>query len=309
MRQKLENIRLASIVYDRHGRVVGNLYDYRRVWVPLSQIPVTLQRAVVAIEDARFYKHKGIDFRAMGRALVHNIIPGGEVEGGSTITQQLAKISLLSHERTVTRKAQDIFYALKIEQAYTKKEILELYLNNIYLGHGNIGVEAASRYYFGKPVESLNLAESALLAGIIRSPENYSPVKHPKTSKARRNLVLKKMFALKWINKNQYQAAVAQEVKTVKQKESAMVAGYFLDYIKGYLLKNGFSEEQLRFGGYRVYSTLDAEYQKKAEQIMALYPEKVPAAIQPQGALLTLSPESGEIRAGPLIMEIMPQKI
>lgn len=297
MRQKLENIRMASSVYDREGRLVGNLYFYNRIWIPFQQIPKHVRDAVVAIEDSRFYQHSGIDLKGITRALIHNIIPGGSMEGGSTITQQLAKISLLTSERTVSRKIQDINYALQIEKVYTKDEILELYLNSIYLAHGNVGLEAAARYYFNKSANQLSLAEAALLAGLIQSPENYSPVKSPRKARNRRNLVLQKMLEQKYITKAQYNAAVASPVKIVKRSTTASIGAYFLDYIKEYLIKNeGFTEEQLRFGGYQIYSTLDLSYQKQAEQVMANLPQ-VPSRTQPQGALVTIDPKTGAVLA------------
>lgn len=297
MRQRLENIRMASSVYDREGRLVGNLYFYNRMWIDFDRIPKHVKDAVVAIEDSRFYQHNGVDFKGMARAFLHNLIPGGGIQGGSTITQQLAKISLLTSERTVTRKVQDINYALQIEKVYTKDEILELYLNSIYLAHGNVGIEAAARYYFNKSASQLSLAESALLAGLIQSPENYSPVKNLKKAKSRRDLVLRKMLEQKYITKAQYNAAVATQVKIVKRPTTASTGAYFLDYIKEYLIKEeGFSEEQLRFGGYKIYTTLDLSCQKEAEKVMAALPQ-TPAKTQPQGALVTIDPKTGAILA------------
>lgn len=298
MREKLENIRLASVVYDRNGKVIGNLYFYKRIWIPDKQISKNLKNAVIAIEDSRFYKHNGIDLRGITRAVMQNIKPGGNMQGGSTITQQLAKIALLTHDRTLVRKIQDISYALEIERVYSKQEILELYLNSIYLGHGNVGVEAAARYYFGKSADRLNLEESALIAGIIRSPENLSPIRNLKVATERRNVVLSRMLELGYITTAQHKTAIGRPVRLVKQNESASVAGYFLDYVRRDLLGNhGFTEEQLRLGGYRIYTTLDINIQQTAEQVMTNVPHDLPAAVQPQGALVSLKPETGEILA------------
>lgn len=297
-RDKLENIRAASEVYDRHGKLIGNLYHQRRIWTPAEKISPYLKEAVVAIEDARFYQHEGIDFRGIARAVVRNLAPGGTMEGGSTITQQLAKISLLSSERTITRKFQDILLALQIEKIYSKEEILELYLNSVYLAHGNIGVEAAARYFYNKSAADLNLEESALIAGIIRSPENYSPVKNLTTAEARRNLVLEKMAEQNYITAEQYQKASTSAVKIVKQNQSTVVGGYFLDYIKDYLIQHeGYTEDQLRFGGYKIYTSLDLASQRQAEQTMAELPKIEGADVQPQGALVSLEAKTGEILA------------
>ena len=298
MRQKLENIRTVSSVYDRHNQLIGNLYYYQRIWTPIEKIPRNLQRAVIAIEDSRFYQHNGIDLRGLARAMVHNAIPGGPMEGGSTITQQLAKISLLTADRTVMRKVQDITLALQIEQSYTKQEILELYLNSIYLAHGNVGVEAASRYYFGKPANRISLAQAALLAGMIQSPENYSPFKHPREAKNRRNLVLKNMLQQHFITNQQYQSAVASGLGIIQRGESAATGAYYLDYVRSFLInQEGYTEEELRFGGYKIYTTLDAQCQKEAEQAILGVPHNLPAKVQPQGAMVTLDPRTGEILA------------
>lgn len=297
MRQKLENIRTASSVYDRNGKLIANLYSYNRIWVSSDKMTKDLRNAVVAIEDNRFYQHNGIDVRGMARAVVRDLIPGGGMEGGSTITQQLAKIALLSSERTINRKIQDITLALEIEQVYTKKEILEMYLNSVYLAHGNVGVEAAARYYFGKSASQLTLAESATIAGMIQSPENYSPHKHPDACKSRRNLVLNALLEQKYITKKQYDTAKAQPLRAVGRNEAAPASGYFLDYVKEYLIKQeDYSEEQLRFGGYKIYTTLDLSLQKAAEQTMAQIP-KATTKVQPQGALVTLNPADGAILA------------
>jgi penicillin-binding protein 1A len=298
MRSKLENMRLASEVYDRNGKLIGNLFYYRRIWTPIERIPVNLQHAVVAVEDARFYQHNGIDLKGMARAVIKDLIPGGgPLEGGSTITQQLAKIVLLSSERTLGRKIQDISYALEIEKTYTKQEILEFYLNSIYLAHGNVGVEAAARYYFGKSVSGLSLDQTAMLAGIIRSPEYYSPFKHPKQARERRNLVLKKMLEQKYINTSQYKLAERQGLHTAPPSETASVGAYFLDYVHDYLVKEGkFSEEELRYGDYNIYTTLDISMQREAERALNTIPSYT-AKTQPQAALITLNPVNGEILA------------
>ncbi len=297
MRQKLENIRTASVAYDRNGKIIGNLYFYNRIWVPSEKMSRDVRNAAVAIEDSRFYQHNGVDIRGMARAVIKDLLPGGGVEGGSTITQQLAKISLLSSERTLSRKIQDITLALEIEQVYTKKEILEMYLNSVYLAHGNVGVEAAARFYFGKSANQLSLAESATIAGLIQSPENYSPVKHPAQAKARRNVVLQKMLEQKYITQAQYRRAIREPIRVTGQTNPSAVAGYFLDYLREDLLKNeGFTEEQLRFGGYRIYTTLDLNLQKAAEIAIAGIP-KMAAKVQPQGALVSLNPATGGILA------------
>jgi penicillin-binding protein 1A len=297
MRQKLEKVQRASVVYDRHKQLIGNLFYSRRIWVDFKAIPKVLCQAVVATEDSRFYAHNGVDLQGIARAVYHNLLPGGAMEGGSTITQQLAKIALLSSERTLARKVRDMTLALQIEQTYTKDEILTMYLNSVYLGHGNIGVEAASRFYFGKPVSRLRLPEAAVLAGIIRSPENYSPFKHPRTAKKRRDWVLQKMWEQKMISRTRYKTARATGIRLTKINKVAAVGGYFLDYVRECLLHEGFSEADLQSGGYKIYTSLDLKLQKVAERTMTRLPQLPGAKMQPEGALLSLNPETGEIVA------------
>jgi penicillin-binding protein 1A len=297
LRSKLENMRFVSKVYDRQGKLIGNLFSHRRIWVSSQNISPYLKKAVIATEDMRFYRHFGVDPIGIARAVYQSLRPGGSKQGGSTITQQLAKISLLSLDRTFSRKFKDMFYALLIERTYTKEEILELYLNSINLAHGNIGVEAAARYYFGKSASTLNLEESALLAGIIRSPENYSPFKHPDTAKGRRNLVLKKLMEQEYITEAQYKTAVTKDLGVVPWQEVTSVGAYVLDYLRDLLIKEeGFSEEELLWSGYRIYTTIDLNYQQEAERIMKTLPH-YSGEVQPEAALITLDPTTGGILA------------
>jgi len=295
--ETLKNISMSSTVYDQNDKLIGNLFDHRKTWVPLSKINHHLQNAVVAIEDARFYSHHGIDLKGIARAILHNLTPGGPLEGGSTITQQLAKIALLSSERTIVRKFKDITCALGIEQSFNKGQILELYLNSIYLAHGNMGVEAASQYYFSRSAANLSLDQAALIAGIIRSPENYSPFKDPNLAVSRRNLVLKIMFEQAFITQSQYEKACAQPLNLVKKEKTALAGAYFLDYVKENLVKEGgFSEEELRYGGFKIYTTLDLGAQRAAEKATKSLPNFVKND-SPQAAIVTLDPRTGQILA------------
>lgn len=297
LRSKVESMRYVSKVYDRNGQLIGNLFSHRKIWVSSDKISPYLKKAVVATEDARFYRHFGLDPIGIARAVYQTIIPGGLRQGGSTITQQLAKISLLTLDRTITRKLQDMFYALLIERTYTKDEILELYLNSINLAHGNVGVEAAARYYFNKSAAQLNLEEAALLAGIIQSPENYSPYKHPEAAKGRRDLVLRKMWEQEYITEKQYKTAIAKGLGVKPQEERSSVGAYFLDYLRDYLTADlGFTEEELLWGGYQIYTTLDLACQQAAEVTLKHLP-RYSAEVQPEAALVTLDPKTGAILA------------
>lgn len=187
------NLPEATLIMDSAGQVIAQLSLQNRVQIPVSDMPQYLLDAVVSVEDDRFYQHRGLDPVGIGRALVRNLIAGEVVEGGSTLTQQLAKNLYLTEDRTLARKIREAILAAKLELTYSKQEILGMYLNTIYLGHGTYGVEVASQTYFGKPARELTLGEAALLAGLPRSPEYYSPFNNLQESIGRRNLVLSRM--------------------------------------------------------------------------------------------------------------------
>ena len=190
----------ASEFYDNKGELIyTTLSEERRIPININYIPDHTQKAFISIEDNRFYEHMGVDFRGTTRAIV-STLSGREVQGGSTITQQLAKNAFLTQERTITRKVKEAFIARELEKRYTKDEILEMYLNHIYFGHGAYGVESASRYYFGKEAKDLNIAESATLAAIPKSPNYFNPFENPKASKERQELVIDQMVKCGYIS-------------------------------------------------------------------------------------------------------------
>jgi 1A family penicillin-binding protein len=290
----------ATRVYDINGKTVSSLFVENRVVVPFDEIPESLKQAVVAIEDKRFYSHKGIDFRSLGRALVTNIKAGEVVEGGSTITQQLSWNLFLTHERTLKRKALEAIYALKLEMRYSKEEILEMYLNVIYLGHGTYGCETASKLYFGKPAKDITLAESAMLAGIIRGPEIYSPYHNMELAEQKKALVLDLMA-----EQGSIDTALAEKAKKEPIKLAGMPkrsAAYFIDFIIAQLrdLKPDVASQIYR-GGYEIFTTLDLDMQLAAEKAFARYlPEGTKDSkgiTQPQGALVAVEPGTGYVKA------------
>ena len=184
----------STVILDRSGRLLARLFaEQNRSDQPLQKMPATLRQAVVATEDQRFYEHAGVDPIGIARALVTDVVLGKKSQGGSTITQQYVKNAFGTPEKTIKRKVEEALLANKLEKSYTKDQILELYLNTIYFGHGAYGVEAASQVYFGKGVEKLDLAESAMLAGVIKSPGRYSPYLDPTAAKQRRDTVLGQM--------------------------------------------------------------------------------------------------------------------
>jgi penicillin-binding protein 1A len=299
LRAELEKSKIASTVYDRNGDPIGSLYARTRLWAPLESIPRKLQQAYVATEDARYYVHKGIDLRGIGRALFEDLKTGRKVQGGSTITQQLVKNRFFSHEKNFIRKVMEMAYAIRIEQQYNKQQILELYLNSIYLGHGAWGVEAASRVYFGKPVRELSLNQAALLAALAKSPEYYSPFRNPAAALQRRNLILQLMHRYGYLNATNLKRYSAKPLEVLSTPGSTYVGAYFVDYIMKMLSRRtDYSEQYIRTAGLKVYTTMDRRMQRAAEQVFTQLPTALRdrwGVQQPQGALVALDPENGAI--------------
>ncbi len=302
------NPELSTLIFDIHGREIARLYrgDENRIYVTLDQIPLTLQQAVIAIEDHRFYEHFGISIRGLLRALFVNIREGriGDgnwAQGGGTITGQLARNAFLTHDRTVVRKLKEWLWAIQIERKYTKDEILETYLNEIYFGPHTYGVEAAARTFFGKSVSELDLAESALLAGVLNNPGIYSPFYNMDAAYRRRNLVLDRMAELNYITKEEAEAAKQQPIQIIERQTPRSQASYFVDYILHNYLLPEFGEQAVYAGGLRVYTTLDLDMQKAAEEALnSLLPAGEPDSSglrQPQGAVISIEPRTGQIRA------------
>ncbi len=287
-------------ILDIEGRPVSSVYVEDRIVVPASDMPKDLRNAVVAVEDNRFYSHIGFDPQAFLRAVIRDIQARAYVEGGSTITQQLAKNLFLTHEKTLTRKFVELAYTFKLEMRYSKDEILTMYINQIYWGHGTWGCEVASRTYFGKPARELSLAECALLAAIIRSPEYYSPYADSSRAISRRDLVLDLMTEQGYITEEQ--AADAKDEGLDLPGLPKSVAPYFVSYVIQQVKERhpGIAGEIAR-GGYKIYTTLDLDMQLAAEEAFSQY---IPAGAkdsegvtQPQGALVAVEPATGYVKA------------
>lgn len=276
----------ATVLYDSQGRVIGKLFEENRIVIPISQMPQYLQDAIVAVEDERFYRHFGVDIFAVARAMWRNLKAGAIIEGGSTITQQLVKTSMLTQEQTWSRKIKDALLALVVERRYTKQEILAAYLNQIYLGEGVYGVEAASQMYFGKHTKDLTLDESALLAGLPRNPEFYSPYSHLEEAKGRRNLVLGKMAEQGYITQQQARDAGQKPVRLAGKKPRIAQASYYMDYVANQLVEK-YGTQKVYRGGLKVYTSLDIDIQQAAETVLGKY----------QGALVAIDPQTGYIKA------------
>lgn len=306
-----------SKVYDDNDELLAEFQVERRIFIPLAQIPKSLRDAVLAVEDARFYSHWGVDPMGVARAVYQNFRRGRIVEGGSTITQQLAKVLFLTPDKSLDRKLKEAFLALQLERRYAKDRILEMYLNQIYFGHGAFGVEAAARTYFGKSVSELGLPESALLAALPRAPTTYSPFEHPEQARRRRAHVLNRMAEVGILTRAQAARANTADLALVPPERRRTTGPYFAEYIQQ-ILEAKYGVDMVYKGGLNVYSTLNATMQLQAERALreglktlearALPPRGLtPAAAKgktgripsehPEGAILTIEPQSGHIRA------------
>lgn len=282
---------------DADGHVIATqMGGVNRQPVQLTDISPWLVKATLAIEDRRFYEHSGVDVRGLARAVWVDVRHLSKREGASTLTQQLARNLYLNHQRTWSRKFKEAWYAARLEQTYGKQEILQMYLNQIYYGHGAYGAEAAARLYFGKPARLLSLSESALLAGIPKGPRYYSPHLHPAEAEARRQTVLHAMLETKAITPEQ--AAGARKEKPAVRplpEEPDRFAPYFADYVKRIAVERlGIDERLLNEGGLRITTTLDSNMQRAAE---AAVRKGLPAQSQLQTALVAVDPRNGYIKA------------
>lgn len=286
-------------IYDIKGNEIAVVHaEEDREPATIDKVPNHLKNAFLAVEDARFYQHIGIDVRGIMRALWENIRHQSVMEGGSTITQQLARNYYLTQEQSYHRKIQEMFLALKIEHRHTKDEILELYLNQIYFGRGAYGVQAASKAYFGKNVEDLDLNECAMLAGIPKSPNYYSPMDNMEAAQERKAVVLNQMAKYGYISASTAQKTAAEEVHLAKPVPKEGKANYFVDYVIQTMIDK-YGADGLYKGGLKIYTTLDMDAQQAAEEAMKNLPEMKDAngLKQPQGALVAIDPHTGYIKA------------
>lgn len=305
-------VRGGSVFYDIHGNVIASTAAPSGIEVSLSDMATDLRHAFIAVEDSRFYRHPGVDPIGIGRALVRNVRAGRIVEGGSTITQQLAKNMYLPATRTVGRKVAEAVLALYLEVRFSKDEILERYLNLVYLGHGAHGVEAGARLYFGKQASDLSLAEASMLAGITRAPFYYSPYRDIDAAIRRRRTVLDRMAAMNYISQREADETSEEAVRLVGiGRRETKAAPYFMDYVTDEALKLLGDEGMLLYSGnLKIHTSLDMDFQRAAEKAFskgldALTPSaeaeglgsETKQPIQPQGALVALDPRSGYVKA------------
>jgi len=304
--RNLETFRPQAVtrVYAADKQLLAELYLEKRDPVPLQKMPRYLTTALIATEDRKFYQHSGVDIKGIARAIIKDILAGGFVEGASTISQQLAKTLFLTPRKTIVRKIKEAILAFQLERRYTKDEILELYLNQVYFGSGAYGVQSAAEIFFGKPVQDLTLAECALVAGMPKSPSRYSPLVNIDLARERRNMVLKQMLTMEIITVDEYNQALNAEIQLEDRSRSLKRAPYFVEYVQK-SLEELLGASKLYKGGLSIYTTLDLDILEAAqtavdEGLLTLQTRMNQNGIQPtdpQAALVCLDIKSGAILA------------
>ncbi|UCD86909.1 MAG: transglycosylase domain-containing protein [Desulfobacterales bacterium] len=303
----LESFKPAAItrIYSADRELLAEFFTEKRVPVPLHLMPHYLKQAIVATEDRHFYEHAGVDLRGILRAIIQDIRAGQFVQGASTITQQLARTLFLTPRKSLMRKLKEAFLAFQIERRYTKDEILELYLNQVYFGSGAYGVEAAAQTFFGKSVTELTLPECALIAGMPKSPSRYSPLVNRSLALKRRAVVLKQMATNAVITQEQFMSAKSSPLILAKGEGISMKAPYFVAHVRN-LLEEEFGAARLYRTGLTVYTTLNYKMQEAAEKAVARGLEELSTRMKkrgllklerPQGALVSLDTRQGAILA------------
>ena len=291
-----------TVIYDKDGEVASNVATNRTKGITISEVPKYVPNAVVAIEDERFYEHGGFDIKGIARALFGNIFAGRVTAGGSTLTQQLAKNALLSPERTYKRKAEELFLAVKIEKVYTKDEILQMYLNQVYFGGGAWGISNASKKYFNKDINDVTISEAAMMAGLLHSPNYLNPYNNYDLAMKRRNVVLAKMKEQGMITAAQYTTAKNEKIKlhdgggsTIERKYP-----YYVDAVLNEAIsKYGLTQDEILTRGYRIYTEMDQNLQAGLENVYSknyLFPSGMGGKLVQSGSVL-MDPASAGVRA------------
>ncbi|MFD9626344.1 transglycosylase domain-containing protein [Peribacillus muralis] len=303
---QLENhLQQPTGIYDLDGNLASTVTANKSEGVAINEIPEHMKQAVVSIEDHRFYEHHGVDYQGILRALVINAKAGSVVEGGSTLTQQLVKITMLESNRTLKRKMEEFFLAQEVEDEYTKDEILEMYLNQVYFGHGAWGIKKAANVYFSKEVSGLSVSESALLAGVINLPSKLDPYKNMDGAMKRRDLVLSRMAEHGYLTKDEEAAAKKDTVTLIMgEKETDPLKGrypYFVDHVLTEAsTKYGIKLEDLLTKGYKIYTTLDQSMQQATESVYendANFPSGTSTEQMVQSGSVLMDPKTGGINA------------
>lgn len=287
-----------TTIYGADSSVIATLYKgENRVFLPLDQIPKHVQNASIAIEDRKFYEHPGFDMKRIAGAALNDIRTLSKAEGASTITMQLARNLYLSHDKTWSRKYKEALLTIQLELNYTKPQLLELYLNQIYYGHAAYGIQAAAKTYFGKNASEIDLAEASMLAGLPKGPRFFSPFRDEKAAKNRQRIVLNSMVTEGYITRAQADEAFAEKLSfaSAASTQSKTIAPYFRDYVvKMAKEKYGIDEDLVEHGGLKIYTSLDPHMQQKAEEAVKKY---MPKDRPLQTALVAIEPQTGYIRA------------
>ncbi|GHT17364.1 penicillin-binding protein [Endomicrobiia bacterium] len=308
--KQLENYtpNLSTKIYDKDNNLIAELFTERRIFIPINKIPVNLQNAFIAIEDKDFFKHWGISIKGIMRAFSRILLKMKIAEGGSTITQQLAKTIFLTRDKTLIRKIKEAILTIQLEKNYSKDEILQLYINQIYFGCGAYGVQTAARIYFNKNAQDLNLAECATLAAIPKSPNYYNPFNNAKASIARRNLVLLRLRELGYITKEKEEEALAVALPTKETALKENMGHYLLEFLR-IMLEPKYGTNVLFKGGLSIYTTIDMKAQVGAEKAieealanfdknkLKVFEKSRSKPVKVQGALIAIDPKNGAIRA------------
>ncbi|MCP1122772.1 PBP1A family penicillin-binding protein [Bacillus sp. 3103sda1] len=289
----------SSRIVDQKGKEITKLYVENRELVHIEDIPTFVQQSFLAVEDSRFYKHHGVDFSSIIRALYKDILAGEKVEGGSTITQQLVKNVFLSHEKTLFRKMKEVAIAFHLEQKYTKQQLLEMYLNHIYFGHGAYGIQAAAKFYFNKDAQQLTVEEGAMLAALPKAPNSYSPFLHPEKSKERRDLILSLMHKQGYLSAEE---TVRYQGKTIalhtNRNEQELAYMPYIDMVVDEAARTyGLSHQEVLRGGYTFVVAMDDKMQKVAYEQLQNVRNFPMQDDEMQGAVLLMDSRTGGIRA------------
>jgi penicillin-binding protein 1A len=308
---------VATRIYDRDGTLIDEVFTERRYLVPIEKIPKHLRNAFVAAEDAEFYSHRGIDVIGISRAMLANLKAGGVVQGGSTITQQVVKALILTPERSYDRKLREALLAIRLETEFSKEEILELYLNQIYFGDGNYGVKAAVESYYGKELHQVTVAEAALLAGLPQAPSRYSPTRNPEAAHKRKRYVLRRMLEEGFINQGDYHKAMREEIEIASSSvDASRPRGYYTEYVR-LKLEEVVGKDSAYSQGYDVFTAMDSRLQNFADLAVRRGLEKIDLltgykgpyrpASEEEGTAADVPPEYGRSAPpkGPLIAETL----
>ncbi len=290
-----------TTVYDRDGSIIGRYYEERRMVLTRDEIPEKVVQALIAAEDRRFYTHSGFDMTGIARAALSNLKTRSISQGGSTITQQVARLMFLTTERTFTRKVKEALLTLMIERKFSKDEILAIYLNQSCFGHGAFGIEAAARTFFNKPAAGLSISESALLVSLLKNPTYFSPIKYPERSLESRNRVISRMLNCGFISDEEYSLSIEEPIHLEPDIQQGFIAPYFVEEIRR-LLETEFGADAVMRDGLTVLSTLNRKHQESANKAvqkgLEAYSQRNPAESDTiQAALVSIRPSTGEITA------------